>query len=239
MSGRCSPASSAGTGRPWCASGLALRRVAVPARGALLQPLPAPPRAAGPGGGWLQTVIVGQNPAGLHGSVYHLPAVITACAAAAWDQRLFPEQLTALLPAARSFNHQYPESSARPPAWTPVRPPRSTWPATSAATGPSRTRSIMSVTSLTVRITPGSGPVLGRASWPRNLAIGLIRQAGHTKIAATIRKIRPCSWPSAARKTHHDQHKRLCRSPCSLPGLAPAVLRLLYLGLTNLDSSRS
>lgn len=89
------------------------------------------------------------------------------------------------------------------------------------------------MTSLTVRITPGSGPVLGRASWPRNLAIGLIRQAGHTKIAATIRKIRPCSWPSAACKTHHDQHKRLCRSPCSLPGLAPAVLRLLYLGLTN------
>jgi len=31
----------------------------------------------------------------------------------------------------------------------------------------------------------------------RNLAIGLIRQAGHTKIAATIRKIRhdpACSW---------------------------------------------
>ena len=31
MSGRCSPASSTGTGRPWCASGRALRRVAAPA----------------------------------------------------------------------------------------------------------------------------------------------------------------------------------------------------------------
>ena len=47
-------------------------------------------------------------------------------------------------------------------------------------------------TSITVMQAPGSGPAPAPASWPpcRNLAIGLIRQAGHTKIAATIRKIK-------------------------------------------------
>jgi len=42
------------------------------------------------------------------------------------------------------------------------------------------------------RTPPGSGPALGPASWPpyRILTIGLIRQAGYTKIAATIRKIK-------------------------------------------------
>jgi hypothetical protein len=43
--------------------GRALRRVAAPASGALLQPHPARPRAAGAGRWWLQTVIVGENPA--------------------------------------------------------------------------------------------------------------------------------------------------------------------------------
>ncbi len=56
----------------------------------------------------------------------------------------------------------------------------------------------------------------------RNLAIGLIRQAGYTRIAATIRKIRnnphllftilTCVEP---RKTRHDQQKRLCATPWS------------------------
>ena len=46
------------------------------------------------------------------------------------------------------------------------RPPPSISPATSAASGRSRTRSIMSVTSLTVRTPPGSGPAPAPASWP-------------------------------------------------------------------------
>ena len=51
----------------------------------------------------------------------------------------------------------------------------------------------------------------------RNLAIGLIRQAGHTKIAATLRQIRnyphlllPILGLSEPQNTGPDQHKRLC-----------------------------
>jgi len=51
----------------------------------------------------------------------------------------------------------------------------------------------------------------------RNLVIGLIRQAGHTKIAATIRHIRnnphlllPILGLSQPQNTPSDQHKRLC-----------------------------
>ena len=54
----------------------------------------------------------------------------------------------------------------------------------------------------------------------RNLAIGLIRQAGHTRIAATIRKINnnPLLLLTILGLHHtskpaHDQQKRLCASP--------------------------
>ena len=50
----------------------------------------------------------------------------------------------------------------------------------------------------------------------RNLAIGLIRQAGYNEIAPPFAKSNttpPCSWPSSASTTHHDQHKRLCGTP--------------------------
>ena len=120
MSGRCSPASSTGTGRPWCARGRALRRVAAPARGALLQPHPARPRAAGAERWRLQTVIAGENPAGLHGSVCHLPGVMTLELLLPGTKGSSPEQLTALLLAARSLNHQCPESSSHPPARWPA-----------------------------------------------------------------------------------------------------------------------
>jgi hypothetical protein len=65
------------------------------------------------------------------------------------------------------------------------------------------------------RIRTGSRPRI--MATPRNLAIGLIRQAGYNQIAATIRKsdtTPPCSWPSPAWSTPHDQHKRLRGTPC-------------------------
>ena len=52
----------------------------------------------------------------------------------------------------------------------------------------------------------------------RNLAIGLIRQAGYTKIAATIRKIKHDTALLIAilgLGTPHDQPKRLCGTPWS------------------------
>jgi len=51
----------------------------------------------------------------------------------------------------------------------------------------------------------------------RNIAIGLIRQAGHGSVAPVIRKIRhsPALLLRASR-THHDRHKRLCGPPWPL-----------------------
>jgi hypothetical protein len=52
----------------------------------------------------------------------------------------------------------------------------------------------------------------------RNLVIGLIRQAGYTKIAATIREIRYDTAPLLTilgLNYPHDQHKRLCGTPCT------------------------
>jgi hypothetical protein len=55
----------------------------------------------------------------------------------------------------------------------------------------------------------------------RNLAIGLIRQAGHTKIAATIRRIKTdphllltILGLNSDPQTAHDQQEELCGSPC-------------------------
>ena len=58
----------------------------------------------------------------------------------------------------------------------------------------------------------------------RNLAIGLIRQAGYTRIAATIRKIRNnrSSYshirPATTPKPAHDQQKGLCACALIQPG---------------------
>jgi hypothetical protein len=49
---------------------------------------------------------------------------------------------------------------------------------------------------------------------PRNLAIGLIRRAGYTKFAATIRKIKHDTallTPFSALEIRHDQPERLLR----------------------------
>ena len=56
---------------------------------------------------------------------------------------------------------------------------------------------------------------------PRNLAIGLIRRAGYTKIAATIRKIKYATRLLLAilgPQTTHDQEQILCGSPCHHSG---------------------
>ncbi len=60
----------------------------------------------------------------------------------------------------------------------------------------------------------------------RNLAIGLIRQAGYTKIATTIRRIKHDPALLIAilgSETSHDLPERLCGAPCRSPGPAVAI----------------
>lgn len=52
----------------------------------------------------------------------------------------------------------------------------------------------------------------------RNLASGS-SASGHTKITGTIHKLKHDTgllWPSPASVTPHDQHKRLCGTPCAM-----------------------
>ena len=70
------------------------------------------------------------------------------------------------------------------------------------------------------RVRTGSRPRI--MATLRNLAIGLIRQAGHTPgsppSSAESGTTQPCSWPSSASRKPHDQHERLCGSPWSEDG---------------------
>jgi len=87
-------------------------------------PPPTSPCSASCGRGGavgLQTVIVSENPAGLHGSVCHLPGVITLELLLPGTKGSCPEQLAALLLAARSLNHHYPGPGSHPPARWPSR----------------------------------------------------------------------------------------------------------------------